>query len=969
MAISKDSLEQRLDKVALDEEQHSLDFEQTETPVAEPTEAQQFATDLAEASGDLPPHVEPEGVQVAGLKDVVVSAAKRLIPDEKRIVEAEKNVLPPLADKPIQEVDGQLVVREATTEEVADLMEAVGGEYTKGLNVVRVGDNLDAYDVGQHLSQVKDANEELFEAQRRGTLNIEALTELAEKSGTDNIVAHWLARSPGDGEVAEKVLAGLIAARQVSDETREQLAKARAMPSGPERGEAFSKFYRLMIIESNLYANLSGAISEAGRTLYMTSKIPDIDLTGRAGELQKIFGADDLEDFEYIGELYSLLPTRAQRSKFVQQGILSKSMDVVTEVWINSILSAPTTHMVNIAGNSIYQGLHILETVAAAGIGRVRSMATGSKERARLRDAIVHLDAVRASLKDALIVSAKAALKEEPSDMVPTSKIDVRNKRAIGTTGDPREVIQMYRDGNMAGMAVNAFGIYARIPGRFLVAEDEFFKAIAYRVSIRKQAAYAGYDAYDAAIAAGKTPDEAAHLSAMEEARLMTNPPVSFVDNAKAAAKEMTFQSDLTGSMANLQGAFSHPLMKLFVPFFKTPTNVISASLKRTPAAVLFPSVRNAIRAGGREADEALARVAVGSSVGATFAGIAMGVDDPDKNTLIMGAGPMDYTSRQAMQRMGIQPYSINFKQADGTYKSVTFSRLDPISGVLAMSADFAYYSQYEDDEAVLSNLAMAMSLGIAQYAEELPFLDGVKDLTSVLTNPDIEGRFVAFAELFAKKGFDAGMSFIPGNSSFFAGIERMNDPEMGSKLLPEEGLFGEDPTTLPAPLRAFYTSLQRAKERNPFFNSGLEPRLNLYGEVMKAGTGAGWEFVSPIRVQNTKYGLVDKELMDMGLGIPMPRKKIDGVLLNAVQYNTIIKYMNIDDAGMLPGEDGYNPANGMLGDLTETILSADYQSLPTKEEKRNFLKTMIVDRRRNYAVERLRAEDFDLNTKILNVQ
>ena len=90
MAISNDSLEQRLDKVALDEEQHSLDFEQTEAPVAEPTEAQQFATDLAEASGDLPPHVEPEGVQVAGLKDVVMSAAKRLIPDEKRIVEAEK---------------------------------------------------------------------------------------------------------------------------------------------------------------------------------------------------------------------------------------------------------------------------------------------------------------------------------------------------------------------------------------------------------------------------------------------------------------------------------------------------------------------------------------------------------------------------------------------------------------------------------------------------------------------------------------------------------------------------------------------------------------------------------------------------------------------------------------------------------------------------------------------------------------
>jgi len=90
MAIAKDSLEQRLDKVALDEEQHDLEFQQ---PVEEQTEAQTFASELAEASGDLPPHVEPEGVQVAGLKDVVESVARRLIPDEKRIVEAEKRRL------------------------------------------------------------------------------------------------------------------------------------------------------------------------------------------------------------------------------------------------------------------------------------------------------------------------------------------------------------------------------------------------------------------------------------------------------------------------------------------------------------------------------------------------------------------------------------------------------------------------------------------------------------------------------------------------------------------------------------------------------------------------------------------------------------------------------------------------------------------------------------------------------------
>ena len=81
-----------------------------------------------------------------------------------------------------------------------------------------------------------------------------------------------------------------------------------------------------------------------------------------------------------------------------------------------------------------------------------------------------------------------------------------------------------------------------------------------------------------------------------------------------------------------------------------------------------------------------------------------------------------------------------------------------------------------------------------------------------MLTNPDIEGRFVAFTELFAQKGFDAGMSFIPGNSSFFAGIERMNDPEMG-KLLPEEGFWGR-PNDPASPVARASTRLCKEQRR-----------------------------------------------------------------------------------------------------------------------------------------------------------
>jgi len=107
---------------------------------------------------------------------------------------------------------------------------------------------------------------------------------------------------------------------------------------------------------------------------------------------------------------------------------------------------------------------------------------------------------------------------------------------------------------------------------------------------------------------------------------------------------------------------------------------------------------------------------------------------------------------------------------------------------------------------------------------------------------------------------------------------------------------------------------------------------------------------------------------MELGLGIAMPRKKIDGVLLNATQYNQIIKYMNIDRAGRVPGDDDYDAADGMLGDLTKIVLSDAYKSLPTKEDKRNFL-NKTVSERKSYAVKRLRSEDIALDTKILQVQ
>lgn len=353
----------------------------------------------------------------------------------------------------------------------------------------------------------------------------------------------------------------------------------------------------------------------------------------------------------------------------------------------------------------------------------------------------------------------------------------------------------------------------------------------------------------------------------------------------------------------------------------------------------------------------------------AGFAYSAFGLDDPDQSMIIIGNGPQDAEARAAMQRQGFQPYSINIKQEDGSYKSMTYSRFDPISGMLAMAADFAYYAQYETNQQTLDELAMAASVGLAEYLIDMPLLQGVGELKTAMSQPNAADKFDAVFGLLGEKMTTAAISPIPGTGSFTAGVERMGDPTVRSTMLPSEGFMGEDPTTLPAFARGFYTALQKAKSRNPMFSEDLPPALNEWGEELKVGTGAFWEFWSPVRIQDAKFSAVDKELMDLGDGISRTPRKIDGVLLNAEQYNTWIKTTNsMDDAGRLPGEPGYDVSGTMLLQIEELIVDPMYQELPTKADKVQQIKN-LVSIYRSAAKKRLLSSDASLRYKVNSVQ
>lgn len=916
---------------------------------------------------------EPAPMQVAGFKDVVIDLLQG----------AQKRTGQDIPDKPVQTIAGRTVIKEASDDELEAINSALGGEYVKGLNFPQIAENMGDFDLQSYFAQIKDANAELFEKARRGTVGFEAILEGAESRGIDNIALKMLNRNPGSPATAEEILGGIIASVQLVKETDKAYEVARALSAGPEREAAMTRAMQMLSAQGVLLSNVSGATSEAGRALYVAGavgqKLDIPDIGERAERIRFLFDAQNADDVEHIGVMYMALKDPAAKSKFVEQGFISKSMNVVTEVWINSILSAPTTHAVNIAGNASFMMLRTAETALAGGIGRLRTMRPGSNpDRARARETLAQLEGMRRGLSDAILLAGRVMVKELPGDM--SSKIDVRNMRSIGTTGDMTEIVNQVRSGNMAAAAVNTIGVGVRMPGRFLMAEDEFFKALGYRMAIHQEAIVASGNLYDELIAAGKTTEEAKALAAVEEVRFINDPPMDIVNSSKEAARQMTFQGDLDGILGSLQYASSHPIAKLFIPFFKTPTNIMKETLSRTPLAVLSPTIRRQIAAGGRDADIALSKIAMGSTIMSGFAYASMGIDDPDEDLIIVGKGPANREARQAMMRMGMQPYSVNKKiytedgRWTGKYHSTTFSRFDPVSGMLAMAADFAYYSQYETDQATLDQLAMSLAGSAAEYAVQMPFLQGVQELTGIFRDTDklLENG----TTLFTQKLTEAGLAFLPGTSSFAGGLERMGElgegasgPAVGSSMLPAEGLFGEDPTTLPPFARGFYTALQRAKGRNPFFSDTVPARLNLWGEVMTTGTGSGWEMINPVRIKETKYNAVDAELMRLGQGIGMPQKRVSGVLLNAEQYNQILTDMNnTDGRGRQKGDEGFDVTTTLLPSMARFIRSPEYAQIPTDEDRLDALNT-IVNKRKSNAIKKLRNEDDYLDTKILALQ
>lgn len=695
---------------------------------------------------------------------------------------------------------------------------------------------------------------------------------------------------PGEAWTAEKITAArlvLADSMQVIDDL------ASKIEIGQATKDEQAQFQVLLSKTAGVYATVRGATREAARALsaHRITAVPgelrmrEIDAvlrsSGSAEDIARMWKSFDMEGGG--GDAAKLAYARATQ----QPGFLS----MIREAYINSLLSALTTPMVNGISNTLVNGWMIGERLIAGGIGGARRM-LGGEGGVRVGEARAEVYGQVGALKDAWklfaytmrhedVISEQLGYQAKELDALGgvrpefegkiaggedvSGKLDLAPKRAI--TGENvmreggellnkiarRDVVdpQALQSVGGFGMFFDVLGQFVRLPGRTLSASDQVFKTLAYRGVLRAEA-------YREAIDLGLTdPREvAAHIenrmaAPLEETKL----------KAMDAAEYRTFTNDLEGKISKgvqntMQGGGW-----VVMPFVRTPINILSFTTERMMGP-FRPKVFNELKSPDPVVrDMAMAKVATGAAVwGGVIAAASEGYQcTPETPICLTGAKPANPDLASTWRRQN-QEYSVGLLQEDGSREWISYSRLDPIGQMLGIAADTITIMRNQGDREN-DELGVALTSAIANNVINKTYLQGIADFMEAFTSYDAD----AMKKYLRRQ---AGSAIVP---SFIASIERTVDPA-SSRIDPNAGFLD--------------SVMEQAKARTPWFNDDLPPWRNVWGEPQLNDTVLHANWISPIYRHDAKYDPVDEELFRLGVPLNMPQMRFQGATLTPKEHD-----------------------------------------------------------------------------------
>ncbi len=673
-------------------------------------------------------------------------------------------------------------------------------------------------DISRVLSTVADQNAGFMPA-RRGVQSHEATKALADDMGMT--VETLTKRRLGQAFNAEQA----VAARSLLATSGDNLMDlSRQIVASKEKGVTdnnllfdFQKAYTRHVA---IQEQVAGLTAEAGRALN-AFKIPAQSEKLKLDAMKNIMrGHGEGEGLEGLAEKMAAFDDPAALNKFARQSFDPKFSDKILEVWINGLLSGPETHVVNFRSNALFQALQVPERALAATIGKLR----GSVDPISYREVWANATGMLNALPDAARASWKALKTEEPSDVI--DKLDQRRYRAIG--GLPGEAV--------------------RLPGRALLAGDEFFKAIAHRSMIDGLAVRQG-------LKEGLSGD--ALKARITE--LSSSPTDGMLEEATKYKRYVTFTSELGPKGRKILNVVNEtPVLRVVFPFIRTPTNLIKRAAERTPLGLVMKEVRDDLRKGGPDADLAAARLLGGSAAAAWL--IAKGAEGG-----VTGSGPANYARRQEMQNAGWRPNSIKIGD-----NYVSYSRYDPFTTILGLAADIGEnWGQLSDDDR--KNAAELLTGALVNNITDKTWTRGLQEIANALSDPDRYGE---------KYVQNLVGTLVPTGVAQF---NRDQDPLVYDTR--PESVDGE---WYEAQLEAILNSVKVRSGQT----EGMAVQRDVWGEPIQRDRKipSSATVLEPTRMATITDDPVRLEANRLKLGITRPQRRLGGMELTPTEYSRYVE-------------------------------------------------------------------------------
>ena len=411
-----------------------------------------------------------------------------------------------------------------------------------------------------------------------------------------------------------------------------------------------------------------------------------------------------------------------------------------------------------------------------------------------------------------------------------------------------------------------------RLPSRFLMAEDEFFKQLNFR-------AFAKAEIWEEGTRAGKTGVQLQKFMdrrfkqvtdlLMNESKTgkYSNKTLDLYRRAREFSAQSTFTEQLAeGSLTKgMQTIINqHPYLRQILPFIRTPANILKQTAQMTPFLKEMgeiPIAGNALKNmkwyqehvaemtsdNLAVAARARGKAKLGGILWASAGMLAAAGNNPNADVAITGGGSPNFRINKQLLDTGWQPYSFRFRisekesqkyaetgkayevinidqdtkyvrGADGKlkFKYVSYKRLDPWSNFFSLAADIAQVRGYlnpEDERG--QQLVDVAKVALGRNLVEKSYLQGITEFIEMFNRPDGLQRYLARRLAAVTNPYSAGGRDLKKAMNTYSSFSDGN-------ILMDKTAYGDE-----SPLFSVRRYFNELAATVPYYNAELRPEQN----------------------------------------------------------------------------------------------------------------------------------------------